>query len=184
MTRDQLAHVLRAAAAVVEDQEILVVGSQAILASYSEEDLPEVAWMSAEADLAFWDGDQSKPDVVDAFVGETSRFHETFGYYGQGVDLTTAKLPEGWRDRLVRFDVVSASPATATCLEPHDLVIAKLVAHREKDQNFAWALLQAGLVQIEVLHERAAMLTCVVPGVRRAVQEWLGSAEQRLRRQD
>ena len=55
MTREQLAHVLRAAANIAKDPNILVVGSQAILGSHSEDELPEVAWISVEADLAFFD---------------------------------------------------------------------------------------------------------------------------------
>ena len=40
MNREQLAHVLRAASRVVEDPEILVIGSQSLLASYSSDELP------------------------------------------------------------------------------------------------------------------------------------------------
>lgn len=53
MNREQLAHVLRAAATVVDDGGIVVVGSQAILCTYDSDDLPEEATMSAEADVAF-----------------------------------------------------------------------------------------------------------------------------------
>lgn len=180
MRREELAHILRAAATAVGDPEILVVGSQAILGSFHEDELPEEAWLSAEADLAFFDGDQSKPDAVDAFIGELSMFHQTYGYYGQGVDLGTAKLPDGWRERLVPFEHPTSPPASAVCLEAHDLVIAKLVAYREKDQMFAWAVLQAGLVDIDTLLERVVMLSVVVPAVRRTVHAWLLSAQARL----
>ena len=66
MTREQLAHVLRAAAKIASDPDILVVGSQAILGSYREDELPEVAWLSIEADLAFLDpqGGTKKADDV------------------------------------------------------------------------------------------------------------------------
>lgn len=53
MNREQLAHVLRAAATVVRDGEILVVGSQAILGTTDAEHLPAEVTMSVEADLAF-----------------------------------------------------------------------------------------------------------------------------------
>lgn len=33
--------------------------------------------------------------MIDGSIGELSPFHETFGYYAQGVDETTAVLPEG-----------------------------------------------------------------------------------------
>jgi hypothetical protein len=79
--------------------------------------------MSVEADLAFLqDVDAAKADAVDGAIGELSQFHETFAYYGQGVEVTTAVLPDGWRERLVPFEVRGSEPAKALCLDPHDLV--------------------------------------------------------------
>ena len=86
MNRAQLEHVLRAAATIVDDPDILVIGSQAVLASFAEEELPPEATTSIEADLAFIvDADGAKADRVDGAIGELSRFHESFGYYAQGV---------------------------------------------------------------------------------------------------
>lgn len=94
MNREQLAHVLRATARIVDDPRILVVGSQAILGTYDDDRLPEEATRSIEADVAFWhDPDEAKADEVDGSIGEYSAFHEQFGYYGQGVSVTTAVLP-------------------------------------------------------------------------------------------
>ena len=182
MTREQLAHVLRAAARIASDSDILVVGSQAILGSYREDELPEIAWISVEADLAFFDreGGTQKADQVDGAIGELSPFHETFRYYAQGVGLRTAQLPDGWEQRLVSFEPTSAEPAHAKCLEKHDLVISKLVAMREKDRGFAEALLRENLVDLDVLKERAAALSCVSPTVRKQVVGWLESAQRRL----
>lgn len=55
MTREQLAHVLRAASAIAKDPAMLIIGSQAILASYDEELLPSAATASIEVDVAFLD---------------------------------------------------------------------------------------------------------------------------------
>lgn len=55
MNRSELAHILRAACDVTEDPAILVIGSQAILASFDEEELPAEAIRSIEADVAFMD---------------------------------------------------------------------------------------------------------------------------------
>ncbi|KGN32187.1 hypothetical protein N802_11050 [Knoellia sinensis KCTC 19936] len=44
MKRDQLAHILRAAARIANDDEVIVIGSQAILGSFDEDDLPEPAY--------------------------------------------------------------------------------------------------------------------------------------------
>ena len=171
MKRSELAHVLRAASAITDDPRILVIGSQAILASFGEADLPETATRSIEVDVAFFDDpDEAKSDAVDGAIGELSRFHEAFGVYGQGVGISTAVLPNGWDQRLVPFDDPEAEPSRAVCLEPHDLVVSKLVAGREKDLEFARALVEAGFVDITELEARAALLR-VIPAVRRRVIE-------------
>jgi hypothetical protein len=36
-----------------------------------------------------------KADKVDGAIGELSTFHETSGYYAQGVSVSTAILPSG-----------------------------------------------------------------------------------------
>lgn len=155
MRRDQLAHILRAAATIVEDGDILVIGSQSILGSFDEDDLPDRAVASIEADIAFFDDpDASKADLVDGAIGELSPFHELHKIYGQGVEFQTATLPPSWRDRLIRFVRHDTGDAHAYCLEPHDLVISKLIAGREKDLEFTRALLDAGLVSHDVLGQR------------------------------
>ena len=173
MNRSELAHILRSACAITGDPHILVLGSQSILASFSEEVLPSEATRSIEADVAFLDDpDESKSDMVDGGIGEASSFHEAFGVYGQGVGVSTAVLPEGWRDRLVAFDDPAAGESQALCLEPHDLVVSKLVAGREKDHAFARALIEADLVRVETLRIRAELLPAV-GGVKRRVSGWL-----------
>lgn len=175
MTREQLAHILRAAARIADDPAILVIGSQSILGTFPEQALPEQAWMSVEADIAFLDDpDARKADLVDGAIGELSGFHEMYSYYAQGVEVSTAVLPDGWQERLVPFVASSAEPAAAQCLDPHDLVIAKLVAMREKDRMFALALIDAQLVTRSTLRERARALPDSAALARRRVIEWIG----------
>lgn len=144
MRRDELAHILRAAARIVADGDKLIVGSQAILGTFDEEELPAVAWRSVEADVAFFDDPvNDKSDRVDGALGEGSAFHVTHGIYGQGVSVSTAVLPAGWHQRLVPFERPDAEPSRAKSLNVHDLVCAKLVAGREKDFSFASALIDA-----------------------------------------
>ncbi len=174
MNRAQLEHVLRAAATIVDDADLLVIGSQAILGAYPEDMLPIEATTSIEADLAFFvDPDGSKADRVDGAIGELSRFHETFGYYAQGVGVSTAVLPVGWESRTVEFATRGAAPARARCLEPHDCVVAKLVAGREKDRAFAAALIRDGLVEPETLIVRIRALSGVDVAKRDVLETWV-----------
>lgn len=159
MKRSDLAHILRAASSVACDPDIVVIGSQAILGSFSEDDLPIEATRSVEADIAFInDPDSHKADLVDGAIGELSSFHESFGYYAQGVSITTATLPRGWEQRAVLYSHKDMGASRAICIEANDLVISKLVAGREKDFEFATALLAANLVEVDILIKRSELL--------------------------
>jgi hypothetical protein len=50
MKREELEHVLRAASRLVKQRDFLVIGSAAILGTYSENVLPRAASRSEEAD--------------------------------------------------------------------------------------------------------------------------------------
>lgn len=121
----------------MDDPNIIVIGSQAILGSYGEDQLPLEAVRSMEADIAFLDDPRErKSEAVDGAIGEGSSFHSMNAYYAQGVAVGTATLPDGWEDRVVAYERRDAEPSRAVCLEPHDLVVSKLVAGREKDKRF------------------------------------------------
>ncbi len=78
MNRAQFDHTIRAAAAIIGVDEVLVIGSQAVHGSI-EIELPE-AERSIEADIsALNDRDGSKADLIDGSIGELSLFQEAFG---------------------------------------------------------------------------------------------------------
>ncbi len=60
MKRVHLEHLLRAASSVAEDPDVIVIGSQSILGSFSEDELPDAADASIEADVTFWDDEQNE----------------------------------------------------------------------------------------------------------------------------
>ena len=91
---------------------------------------------------------------MDGAIGELSQFHETYQYYAQGVSTSTAVLGPGWEDRLVVFENASTRPGRGLCLDPHDCVAAKLVAGRDKDFEFAAALLREELVDAGNNHRK------------------------------
>jgi uncharacterized nucleotidyltransferase DUF6036 len=179
MRRGELEHVLRAACEIAGAAEALVIGSQAILGSFSEDALPPEAFRSIEVDLAFLDDvNDERSDRVDGAIGELSPFHETYGYYAQGVSVSTAILPSGWQDRLIMFDTPRTAPGRGLCLEPHDLVVSKLVAFRRKDQEFAAALVRAGVVDADVLRARIALLD-VGSAIQDRLRDWLRDGANR-----
>jgi hypothetical protein len=118
--RPEFDHVIAAAANVVELDDFVVIGSQAILGSSAAP--PDTLLRSMEADLYPRDA----PELADAIDGAL----------GDG----SARTPVAW------------------CMEPHDLVLAKCVAGRARDWDFARDALAAGIVERRVLIDRAADL--------------------------
>lgn len=143
MHKSDLEHIIRAAAAVSNSYEIVVVGSQSILGSIDHP--PQECLVSMEADV-FVLGNERLSDLIDGVLGEGSAFHDSFGYYAQGVDETTSTLPDGWQQRLVRLQSQNTDGKVGYCLEVTDLFLAKCAANREKDRDFNIALLRHGVV--------------------------------------
>jgi hypothetical protein len=173
MRRDQLEHGIRAATDLLQEESVIIIGSQSVLGSVDDQALPAEAVWSMEIDvLPIDDPAETKADAVDGAIGEGSMFHESHGFYVQGVGQRTATLPDGWRDRLIPVSNENTAGRTGLCLERHDLCVAKLVAGREKDYEFCTALIEAGIVDLTVLFERLTS-TEVGDADRSRIEAWL-----------
>jgi hypothetical protein len=165
MNKLQLDHVLRAAGRITGVRQFIVIGSQSLHGKYP--DLPDDLVRSAEVDLIV-KGRGDRTEWLNA-IGQDSPFHQEFGYYADPVEEGTATLPAGWRGRLVNLPPGDTDGVRALCLEPHDLVIAKYVARREKDLTFNRELARRGLVSRErllALLERTRVAAAVRERVR------------------
>jgi hypothetical protein len=90
MRRTELEHIIRAAGSIADSRQIVILGSQAILASFL--DAPAELTVSQEADTYPLDSPE-KADLIDGSIGEKSPFHETFGYDAHGVAPGTGSFP-------------------------------------------------------------------------------------------
>jgi len=72
-----LEHIIRAAGAIADTQDLVVNGSQAVLGQFP--DAPEELLVSIEADV-FPRGDPGRGDLIDGSIGEGSPFQREFGY--------------------------------------------------------------------------------------------------------
>ena len=142
MKKQQLDHVLRAAGRITGQKRFVIIGSQSLHGKYP--DLPDDIVRSAEVDLIA----TKNPDRTEWLnaIGVHSPFHESFGYYADPVDETTATLPSGWKSRLVNLPPGDTEGVLGLCLDPHDLAIAKYVARREKDLAFTRELARRAIV--------------------------------------
>ncbi|WP_428662714.1 DUF6036 family nucleotidyltransferase [Reyranella sp.] len=147
MKKQQLDHVLRAAGEITGEKQFVIIGSQALHGKYP--DLPDDIIRSVEVDLMVL----RKRDQTELLneIGVDSPFHQEFGFYADPVDETAAKLPKGWKNRLVNLKPGNTHGVKGLCLELHDLAIAKYAARREKDLIFTRELARRGLVSRERL---------------------------------
>lgn len=185
MRREQLEHAIRASCRILGTREVIVVGSQAILGSFRESEHPTAATMSVEVDILPIAESQaevrSMATLLSGAIGEFSDFDRLHGFSVDGVDLDTAMLSLGWRERLIAVRSFSAardpeaSYFTGLCLEPHDLCASKLCAMREKDRRFVASLLENGLVSPAVLARRLRSIDAARPATSRRALSWLES---------
>jgi hypothetical protein len=180
MNREEFYHLLRASSTIIEQERssrgidvtryparLLVLGSQSILGSWHEDYLPPEVTYSTEIDLAVLPGEQDElcfdapaqelADYIDGKVGEGTYFQDSFEVYAQGVEESTAVLPDGWRDRLIEVHGRDAGIGSVVlCLDPHDLCVAKLARLEDKDRRYVSALVDAGDIRTETLRVRLA----------------------------
>ena len=151
MQRSDLEHLIRASGEIAGDNEIIIIGSQAILGQFP--DAPVRLLMSMEADI-YPKNHPEKADKVDGAIGEGSSFHELHGYYAQGVGERTAVLPKEWESRLVAVNNENTNGVTGYCLEAHDLAISKIIAQRPKDMEFVQELVRHDMIEKKTMLHR------------------------------
>jgi hypothetical protein len=158
-TTAELDRAIRSIARYFDTDIVYVIGSQAILLSLPT--APVDLRRSVEFDVYPGNADEwqrqhpglEASEEVHALFGTRSCFHDSFGFYLDGVDKSTATLPIDWRDRSVYRHVPDgARTITGIAPSPQDLCIAKLARGKEKDIQFTEICLRHRFVDIIDLH--------------------------------
>jgi hypothetical protein len=94
---------------------------------------------------------------IDGLFGSSSPFHRTHGFFIDGTDENTAKLPQGWNNRaIVRRLDVDGRMVKAVAPAPEDLIVSKLARLDNKDKAFVQAYHNARPLDIALIEERIA----------------------------
>ena len=152
MTREQLEHVIRAAAAITNERSFVVIGSQAVLLPHPDAH-PDLL-VSRELDL-YPAMAPEKSDLIEGAIGALSQFEQTFGYYADGVGPDTAVMPADWMDRA---SLHYLGDTTVVCPDMHDLAVSKCVAQRPKDARFIAVMLKERMISLSMLEQRIGQL--------------------------
>ncbi len=154
MRRSQLEHALRASKEITGEKDFIVIGSCSILGQYPKKG-EFLTRLTKEIDI-YPREKPEKSEMLEA-LGELSPFMSTHGFYVDPVGPTTAVLPEGWKKRLVKVSNENTNQAVGWCIDVHDLAVAKLAAHREKDLEFIEELFLEKLAKPEIVRQRMEM---------------------------
>jgi hypothetical protein len=101
MRRDQLEHAIRTACQIIGRPEVIVVGSQAILGTFREDELPRQATMSGEIDIPRSPIATRKPcgsATLSKGLPESSRRSSSFRYARDGFAYVLMTKLSGCRD--------------------------------------------------------------------------------------
>lgn len=109
MKLSQLVHAIRAACDLSGDHEMWVFGSQAVLGNFPNAELIPDLSLSIEVDMSP-KNKLSKVDDIDALLGNGSTFHQTYGFYIDGVPVNdSVRYPDGWQKRCITVETLCAS---------------------------------------------------------------------------
>ena len=148
-TEQDLQRTVRALAMEFKTDKVFIIGSQAILLSWPDAPArmrasPEIDAYPANARV--WEIEEKRRDPklageasehIHALFGEGSQFHETHGFFIDGVDENTAKLPKDWHTRaIVKSLEVDGRVVTAVAPAPEDVIVSKLARLDPKDKSF------------------------------------------------
>jgi hypothetical protein len=159
-TIEDVERTVRAIATEFDAETVFIIGSQAVLLGWP--DPPPVLRHSPEIDAfpgnaQIWETREKEkhpnetPEAsehINALFGDGSQFHETHGFYIDGVDQNTAVLPQDWRTRAivrrVEMDKIEAGKVvkrmvTAVAPSPEDVIVSKLARLGDKDRSFVEA---------------------------------------------
>jgi hypothetical protein len=181
-TLEDLERTVRAIATEFKTEKIFIIGSQSILLAWP--DAPPAMRTSPEIDVfpenaRLWEVQEKAkhPDEfpeasehINALFGNGSLFHQTHGFYIDGVDENTAKLPASWQSRaVVRRVDVGGRTVTAVAPCPEDIIVSKLARLDDKDKSFIEAYHSARPLNPRVIEERIRLSNFEAPIADRAI---------------
>jgi Nucleotidyltransferase of unknown function (DUF6036) len=186
-TVEDLIETVKAIARLFRSDEVFIIGSQSILLSWP--DAPVMMRTSGEIDAypgnaRLWEVARKELDPEDApeaseeiavLFGEGSAFHRKHGFYIDGVDENTARVPQGWKNRaIVRAVEIDGRIVRAVAPCPEDVVVSKLARLNEKDRDFIMAYHTARPLDPRLIEDRIKV-TDLDPAVSRRAVDYIRS---------
>lgn len=159
MTRQETERALLEFADFVHQTTLYVIGSQAVYGAYPDFDLG-VVLASKDIDVFTIPYLERWWLSVNEQFGSDSDFDIERGYYVDMVKPELPRLPLDWKDRAIRRVIGTIDidgrleNVTAVFPETHDLAASKIAIGRDQDVAFLSGLIEAGLIERDLLEAR------------------------------
>ena len=147
MNFNNLKHIIRTAAKIVDHRHFILSGPHAILASRTLDgdmdslDYPDIAGLGVIPE------NQSMSDLITQRMGAFSEFATRYGYAASGISAIKTPFPKGWKNRCSHWYIEDSSidPALIiVCPHPGDVFIAMMIAG--SDEEFCRLLIKEHVV--------------------------------------
>lgn len=175
-TLEDLQRAVRAIATEFDTDKVFVIGSQAVLVDWPDAptdmtSTPEIDAYPGNAKLwQMTNSDMEASEHINALFGYGSQFHQTHGFYIDGVDENTAKLPPGWEDRAwIRKLDVAGKTVSVVAPSAEDLIVSKLARLDPKDQEFIVAYNAGRPLDLALIEDRIRASQWDAPVADRAI---------------
>ncbi len=147
VTPDQVPRILRDAARLVGDGEIIVFGSGSL--SYSLKNAPS----SRDLDICVLPPERGGP--VEGLMGELSWYHERHGVYVEVWGPETFVVPSDWRARSTTVRMPEGPGVAIVIPHPHDVLVSKLERSEAGDLDHIRRILAEHPLSVARLRELA-----------------------------
>ena len=155
MKREFLFKLFKEACRLTQHKDYVVVGSQSILGTQDEADLPGEMSMSIDVD-SYTRSDPDRIFDAKAALGEGSEFHQINGYFLDPVSPHLPSLPDGWQARMSSLE---QDDIRIWFLDPDNAAISKYARSQPNDLRWIRAGITSGYISLPKLKSRVASTT-------------------------
>lgn len=153
MEFNQLKKLIKNVVESTNQKNIMLFGSQVLYAKFENIDNENIV-KSYEADFTLYKYKNKQEledfvDVVDGSIGELSQYHQTNGFYAEGVSSFNDSFPKNYKNRLINFQYSDNPKDIVQFMNIKDVAIMKLRRMDPKDHSFLEFCIEKELFKLE-----------------------------------
>ena len=157
MEYEQLTKLIKNVVEITNQKNIMLFGSQVLYSKFKTIENENIL-KSYEADFTLYKYKNRQEledfvDLVDGSIGELSLYHNTNGFYAEGVSNFNDSFPKNYKNRLMNFQYSNNPNDIVQFMNIKDVSIMKLRRMSPKDHAFLEFCIENDLFKLEDIEE-------------------------------